>query len=111
MSEARDFELNAKNRIILLNVLPAQGDITTLRLVLELRKSLSFTEQEHKDLGIKSTGTATTWDLTNDVAKSFPIGPVMLKLIQRELKKLDDGKTLGIEQVDIYNLFMDPTKE
>ena len=40
-------------RLILLNVLPATGDILTIRAISELRSGLAFTDQEHETLQFK----------------------------------------------------------
>jgi hypothetical protein len=110
MSEEKEFELKAKERITLLNVLPVQGDILTLRLITEMRKDLSFSEREHIDLEIKSSGNAITWNSMKDTPKKILYGPIKLKLIQDELKKLNDEKKLTLDHVPLYDLFMDCTK-
>jgi hypothetical protein len=43
-------------RIQLLSILPERGDITTIRIVRQLREDLSFTEEEHKELGFLKSG-------------------------------------------------------
>jgi len=46
-------KLSVFERMILLNTLPAEGDLTTLKIVRGLRESLSFTEEEHAALNIR----------------------------------------------------------
>jgi len=45
-------ELTIAERFVLLNMLPQQGDITTVKIVRRLREALSFSEQEHVDYEI-----------------------------------------------------------
>lgn len=47
-------KLTVPERLILVNVLPAESDYTTLKLVRKLRESLSFTEEEHKQLNFRN---------------------------------------------------------
>ena len=44
------YTLSVKGRLMLLGILPAEGDLTTIRIVRELREGLSFSETEHKQL-------------------------------------------------------------
>jgi hypothetical protein len=111
MSESREFELKVKERMVLSSILPAQGDILTLRLVMDLKKDVLFSEQEHKDFEITITEGRMTWDITKDLPKKFAVGSTMLKLIQDTLGKLNKDRQLTIDQVPLYDLFMDPTKE
>ncbi len=43
-------KLTVLERLLLLNLLPEAGNLTTIRIVRELRESLSFTEDEHEVL-------------------------------------------------------------
>ena len=46
-------KLTVPERLILVNILPAESDYTTLKLVRKLRESLSFSEEEHKQLNFR----------------------------------------------------------
>ena len=45
-----EYALSVKDRLMLLGILPAESNLTTIRIVRELREGLSFSEGEHKDL-------------------------------------------------------------
>jgi len=47
-------KLTIPERLVLVTILPAEGDYTTLKLVRKLRESLSFTEEEHKQLNFRN---------------------------------------------------------
>ena len=47
-------KLTIPERLVLVNILPPEGDYTTLKLVRKLRESLSFTEEEHKQLNFRN---------------------------------------------------------
>ena len=49
-------ELTVGERLILLSVLPEEGDFTTLKVVKDMRMNLSFTEEEHKEYKFRSGG-------------------------------------------------------
>lgn len=47
-------KLTVPERLVLVNILPPEGDYTTLKLVRKLRESLSFSEEEHKQVNFRS---------------------------------------------------------
>ena len=52
--------LGVVERIGLLQILPKQGDFLTLRIIHELRQSLSFTEEETAEFGLETDEVAQT---------------------------------------------------
>jgi hypothetical protein len=106
-------ELNIAERIALLNILPPEGNIITLRVVRELQGKLSFTEEELKEWKIKNRvqpdGRALiTWDsdFTNKT-KDIKIGEVANGIIVEQLKMLESQKRLRLEMLDLYEKFVD----
>ena len=99
-------DLTVMDRLLLLNVLPAEGDITTLRIVRQLREELSFSEQEHTDLNIQHTPEGQiTWTPT-DVTKAVEFGTKAHKLVSKALKKLNDDNKLTAQYIDLYDKFI-----
>lgn len=47
-------KLTIPERLVLVNILPVESDYTTLKLVRKLRESLSFSEEEHKQLNFRN---------------------------------------------------------
>lgn len=103
----KSMTLTIKERFILLHVLPKEGNLTTLRIVRELRESLSFSEKEHADYKIKfHENGMVTWDETCDFKKDIPIGNVAMSVISDQLKKMDREKTLMEDHLDIWDVFV-----
>jgi len=100
-------KLGIAERINVLNILPVEGNIITLRVVNELRGALSFSEKEIADAGIKQdTDGRITWDHTAGVGKDVKIGDTAKDIIKTALKKLDDEKKLTAQLVPIWDKFM-----
>jgi hypothetical protein len=99
-------ELTVMDRLLLLGLLPAEGDITTLRIVRKLREDLSFSEQEHADLKLKQEDGRVTWEPTGAAPKDITIGLKGVNLIVHALKKLSDEKKLGPQHLDLYDQFV-----
>jgi len=117
-------ELSVFNRLILLNILPKEGDFTTLKIVRKLREDLSFSEEEHAALkfihsgqeyidesGKKQTVPAgqVIWNRGADIPKDIPIGEKASDIIADVLKKLDKEKKLQDQHYALYELFVEKT--
>jgi len=103
--------LNISERIALLNILPAQGNLVTLKIVRDLQSRLSFSEEEVKKYKIKSTpvpgGATVVWD--SDFAKEtkeIEIGDIAMDVIVEQLKMLEGTKRLRLEMLDLYERFV-----
>lgn len=91
-------KLNTFERLVLLNNLPAEGDLTTIRIVRELREALSFTEAEHATLNFRQLEdeggkSRVEWEAGADKETDIPMGPKALGVVRKQLEKLSkDGK-------------------
>lgn len=97
-------ELGVGDRLVLLSVLPREGDLTTVRVVHELKQALSFSEEEHAALEIRQEGDGVVWKET-DKTEEIPIGARAHVLIADALKTLDKEKKLTTEHLDIWGKF------
>lgn len=102
-----EVKLNVLERLVLSNVLPKEGNFTTLRLVRLLREALSFDELEHKKLGFIQDGDQVKWNEKAKVVKGFKIGEKMMDLISETLKKLDKEEKLRDEHFSLYEKFVE----
>ncbi len=110
--------LGVLERLVLLNLLPKEGDFTTLRLVRVAREDLSFNDIENQKLKFESTsGTdgkgQVNWNMeaAKELLRDFTIGEMMTIKIVEELKKLESDKKLTDEHFTLYEKFVeDPRK-
>ena len=102
-------DLTVLERLVLLNVIPKEGDFTTLKLVRKFREELSFNEAENKVLDFKQEGDQVKWDEKASVVKEFDLAEdsQVRKLIVDALKKLSDDKKLRDEHFTLYEKFVD----
>jgi len=129
-------QLGVFDRVILLNILPKEGDFTTLKIVRKLREDLSFDDPENSalkfctpakcnkcgkitdvpfgkepppcDCGGKLTGEGNIkWKAEADIPKEIPIGEKAIDIIKDVLKKLDKDKKLSEQHYNIYEKFVE----
>jgi len=100
-----EYTLSVKSRLMLLGILPAEGDLTTIRIVREMREGLSFSEGEHKDLQMVQDGQQLTWQEGAVPDKVLDIGPKAQEVVRTAIKKLDDEKKLTADHLELVDLF------
>jgi len=103
-------ELGVKDRLILLGVLPKEGNITTLKIVRKLREELSFNEEEHKLLNFREKAGMTVWNFETDGKKEIEIGEKATDVIVETLKGLDRNNKLHEDHLPLWEIFMEGGK-
>ena len=101
-------KLEVLERILLLNLLPKEGDFITLKVIRDLQNALSFSEKEIKDLVLETKEGRVTWKPDKAVEKEIEIGEKATDVIVGALKKLNDDKKLTQEFFSIYEKFIKP---
>jgi len=99
-------EFSITDRVALLNVLPKEGDIRTLKLMRKLREDLSFSEKEIQDFKIKVEGGMMMWDAAVAQCVDIEIGPTMLEVIRNSFETLNKQKMLKEIHIDLYDRFV-----
>ena len=100
--------LNVAERVVLLNILPREGNMVALRLVSEFSNKLGFSEEDIKKWAIKQDGNRITWNQKGVTdATSFEIGDTLKELIANRLKELDGEKKLTIDHMSLFDKFVE----
>ncbi len=105
-SRGVDMDLTIMDRVLLLNILPAEGSITTLRIVRQLREDLSFSEKDHEDFKLVVEDGQIKWDPALATTKSIEFGKKAEKLVVEALQKLSRDNKLTLQYVDLYSKFI-----
>ncbi len=98
--------LSVEERLVLLSLLPVEGDYATLKILTDLRMSLSFTEKEVKDwkLVIDTETNSTKWEKNEE--SEIPIGEKATDIIVDALKGRDRKKNLPVQAIGVYEKFI-----
>ena len=99
-------ELQVGERLVLLSLLPQEGDFTTLKILRGLREDLSFSEEEHKNYNFKEEDNFVFWATEKDTPKDVQIGEKATDIIVDALKKLNEAKKLKDEHFNLYEKFV-----
>ncbi len=105
-------KLKVFERLVLLNILPKEGNFVTLKITRRLQEGLSFNEKEIKELNIKTdpkTGNAT-WNAKADKEKEVEMGREARKIIIEALEKLDKDEKLTQDHYTLFEKFVEEKK-
>lgn len=94
--------LTIPERLLLLNALPKEGDITRIRIIRELREALSFTEEEHVQFGIVQEGDRIGWDSPDGGARDVDIGETALGIARETMQKMNEEKALTERHISLF---------
>ncbi len=103
-----------RDRFVLLNILPPEGDIATIKIVHRLRMELAPTEKEYKDYNIKQLEGQVTWDDVMEKKRGpqeKKIGPKAFSIIEAAFEKLNKEKKLTEGHLETYERFHGDEKE
>jgi hypothetical protein len=98
--------LTVYERLLLLNILPKEGDITTIRIIRRLKDELSFSEEEHAALQFKNENGNMMWREDAEKDKEVEIGEKATDIIVDSLKVLNKAKKLKESHLDLYDRFV-----
>ncbi len=109
---AREMKFSVLDRVILLNLLPQQGDIYSLRLVREFREEVGFSADERGLLDIRPgpEGKGVVWDDEGEAEiglKLITVGGFIHQELEQRFAELNSQKKLGVEHVDLYGRFVE----
>jgi len=99
-------KLNVLERLLLLNLLPAEGSYTNLKLMRKAKENLSFTEEENGLLEFKQEADQVRWADNAVEDKEIDIGEIVTQIIVKKLKKLNDEEKLKSEHESLYEKFV-----
>jgi len=96
-------ELTVGERLVLLSVIPDEGNFTTLKVIRDLKMALSFSEDEHKEYQFVQEGMQVRWNDKADQNKEIEIGEKANDIIVLALSKLNEEKKLKMEHFSLYS--------
>lgn len=99
--------LNIPERVALLQILPAEGDFTTLKVLRELQSALGFSEADHKRFKIVRSAERVSWDPTEGAKEvEIKLGEKATEIVKDALLNLDKTKKLRPEHFTAYEKFV-----
>ena len=100
-----EYKLGVKDRLVLLGILPPEGNLATIRIVRELREALSFSETEHADLQMVQEDGQIRWEEGAVPDRPIEIGAKGQEIVRDALAKLDKDEKLTADHLALCDTF------
>lgn len=101
-------KLNLYERVVVMSLLPKEGNFITLKIIRDLQMELAPSEEEAAIAGLEDLPgggvKAKNWFLV--VEKEIVFGDIALGLVVSALKKLDETEKLLNDHFSIYEKFI-----
>ena len=98
-------KLKIKERLLLLQLLPAVGNYVTLKIVRDLQNDLSISEAEMKEKEVTYGEDQVLWNDKKDPGKDVDIGAEATKIIRQSLIETNEKEELKPDHIELYELF------
>ena len=99
-------KLNVKERYVLLQILPREGDFITITVLKELKEKVFPSVVELDEFEIKQVNSQIKWNDKGDEEREIEIGERATDIIVGSLKKLNDEKKLTEDHFSLYEKFV-----
>ena len=100
--------LSVKERLVILSILPQEGNRLTWKVQKKLEDDLGFSEEELKTYKLETLENGMVrWDNNGEQEKEIEIGEKANDIIVLALSKLNDQNKLRKDHIDIYDRFME----
>ena len=99
-------KLDVGERMVVISILPKEGNFLTLRVLRTLVSRIGLTAEEIKEFEVVQEGDRIVWNQKGYELLEFDLADVELDMIKQELKKLDSENKLTQDMFSIYEKFI-----
>ena len=99
-------KLKIHDRLLVLNILPKEGNLVTVRLLKDILGKIGLAGDEIKDWKVQSRpNNQVIWDNTKQTEKEIEVSDSERELIFAKLEELNKASKLTLEQLNLYDKF------
>lgn len=102
----KDYQLTLSERLQIIEILPREGNIISLRLIHDLKQKLSPSQKEIKDYKITVIAQGQIqFSAKANIPKKMTFVPAEVELIRKQLTDLSNQNKLSVDMIGIYDIF------
>jgi len=105
----KNVQLNLSERLMIIEILPREGNIISLRLVHDLKQKLSPSQEEIKEWEISVVKDKENQiqfsEKANQGRKKLSFFPAEIELIRKQLTDLSNQNKLPVDILGVYDIF------
>lgn len=97
-------KLDVKNRLLLIGMLPQQGNLSEMVDIYDLVRDLKLSDEEKGAISYVENGNYVKWDFEKDPNKDINISSSQMKIIKKTIEKLDKENKINLEMVPLIQI-------
>ena len=97
-------KLDVKNRLLLIGMLPQQGNLSEMVDIYDLVRDLKLSDEEKGAISYVENGNYVKWDFEKDPNKDININSSQMKIIKKTIEKLDKENKINLEMVPLIQI-------
>lgn len=97
-------KLDVKNRLLLIGMLPQQGNLSEMVDIYDLVRDLKLSDEEKGAISYLENGNYVKWDFEKDPNKDININSSQMKIIKKTIEKLDKENKINLEMVPLIQI-------
>lgn len=99
--------LSVTDRLLLLGLLPQQGNITMLRVIREARQSLELSADEIVAWEVSQVGDAVRWNQQKAADAEIPLSAAALGIARTAIRQFDTEGKLTTAHIPLWEKLVD----
>lgn len=96
--------LDIKNRLLLISMLPQQGTLSDMVDIYDLVRDLKLSDKEKGDIAYIENGNYVKWDYEKDPNKNIEISSSQINIIKKAIENLDKEHKIQLEMIPLIKL-------
>ena len=97
-------KLDIKNRLLLIGILPQQGNLSEMVDIYDLVRDLKISDEEKGIISYIENGNYVKWDYEKDPNKDINISSSQMKIIKKAIEKLDKENKINLEMIPLIQI-------
>lgn len=97
-------KLDVKNRLLLIGMLPQQGNLSEMVDIYDLVRDLKLSDEEKGAISYIENGNYVKWDFEKDPNKDINISSSQMKIIKKTIEKLDKENKINLEMIPLIQI-------
>lgn len=96
-----EVNLNVRDRLAIIAMLPITGTIVEVGEILELVKLLRFSDEEKTKINYREADGKIIWDIANEESKDYNLNFEQIKILKQVVNKLDEEGKVDFNNYEI----------
>ena len=97
-------KLDVKNRLLLIGMLPQQGNLSEMVDIYDLVRDLKLSDEEKGAISYIENDNYVKWDFEKDPNKDINISSSQMKIIKKTIEKLDKENKINLEMIPLIQI-------